>query len=141
MKVAAIECPRCQEQVWSRHRHDFRHCKCGYCFIDGGRDYTRTGYGVPYPHEGTPEEKDYAVTETNRIGPPKMLSLDVDLPPPTPRQRSTDWDFPGYVRPAAADSTRQEPVVGQARSANAKKSTRRLSNKVPRVPSKTGKKK
>jgi len=43
--VNGIECPMCQEQIWSRHGHDFRHCKCEYCFVDGGRNYLRFGYG------------------------------------------------------------------------------------------------
>jgi hypothetical protein len=46
-KVEGIVCPRCKAWVWSRHRHDCRSCFCGYCFIDGGRDYTRVGYGGP----------------------------------------------------------------------------------------------
>lgn len=44
MKVSAIRCLKCGDTVWSRHRHDLRHCRCKACFIDGGRDYTR--YGV-----------------------------------------------------------------------------------------------
>ena len=43
--VVAIECPVCADIVWSRHVHDFRPCQCNYCFIDGGRDYTRIGWG------------------------------------------------------------------------------------------------
>lgn len=43
MIVEAIICPDCQDLVWSRYTHDFRVCKCGAVFIDGGRDYTRYG--------------------------------------------------------------------------------------------------
>ncbi len=42
--VQCITCPQCKDRIWSRHRHDFRHCKCGYCFVDGGRDYLRYGW-------------------------------------------------------------------------------------------------
>ena len=45
--VDGLECPQCLQRIWSRHRHDMRHCFCGYCFIDGGRDYFRYGYGGP----------------------------------------------------------------------------------------------
>lgn len=45
--VDAIICPKCSDTVWSRHRHDMRFCSCEYCFIDGGRSYTRVGYGHP----------------------------------------------------------------------------------------------
>lgn len=43
--VTGIQCPLCKEKVWSRHRHDFRYCNCGYCAIDGGREYSRLVYG------------------------------------------------------------------------------------------------
>lgn len=43
MKVQGIECPYCKDQIWSRHTHDFRTCKCGKVFVDGGRDYLRVG--------------------------------------------------------------------------------------------------
>jgi hypothetical protein len=44
MRVEGIVCPQCKEWIWSRHRHDFRPCKCGRVFVDGGRDYTRYGF-------------------------------------------------------------------------------------------------
>lgn len=47
MIVHGILCPMCGDEVWSRHRHDLRWCKCHYCFIDGGRAYQRWGYGGP----------------------------------------------------------------------------------------------
>lgn len=46
--VWGIECPKCKEQVWSRHRHDFRYCGCKAVFVDGGRDYLRSG-GEVFP--------------------------------------------------------------------------------------------
>ncbi len=39
----ALKCPKCKDLIYSIMRHDFRHCKCQTCFIDGGRDYTRQG--------------------------------------------------------------------------------------------------
>jgi len=51
-EIAAIECPVCADIVWSRYTHDMRYCRCGYCFIDGGRAYSRWGFGteeVPRP--------------------------------------------------------------------------------------------
>jgi len=44
-EVQAIECPVCGYIIYSRARHDFRHCECGVCFIDGGFDCLR--YGGP----------------------------------------------------------------------------------------------
>jgi hypothetical protein len=51
MLVNAIKCPKCKDTVYSRAMHDFRDCSCGYCWIDGGTAYTRTGYGVEDPDE------------------------------------------------------------------------------------------
>lgn len=45
MIVHGILCPMCGDELWSRHRHDFRRCKCRYCYVDGGRDYLRMGFG------------------------------------------------------------------------------------------------
>ena len=47
MIVTGIECLKCGDKIWSRHRHDCRSCKCGACYIDGGRDYTRVGAESP----------------------------------------------------------------------------------------------
>lgn len=41
MNITALKCNKCQSIIWSRHRHDFRWCKCRSIAIDGGRDYTR----------------------------------------------------------------------------------------------------
>lgn len=45
MIVSGIKCPHCWEYIYSAYRHDFRYCFCGYCFVDGGTSYTRTGWG------------------------------------------------------------------------------------------------
>lgn len=39
----AIHCLKCNQVVYSVNRHDYRPCKCGSAFIDGGKDYTRSG--------------------------------------------------------------------------------------------------
>lgn len=59
MEVSGIVCPKCEEFVWSRHRHDFRYCGCGYCAADGGRDYLKVSYGGldgDFPEPWTPPE-------------------------------------------------------------------------------------
>lgn len=30
--------------IYSRAYHDFHHCKCGYCFVDGGLEDRRAGF-------------------------------------------------------------------------------------------------
>ena len=42
-------CPDCKDVIYSVMRHDYRHCSCGRCMVDGGKDYFRTnmtGKGV-----------------------------------------------------------------------------------------------
>lgn len=38
-----IKCLKCNDIIESKYEHDFRKCKCGSCFIDGGTEYTRIG--------------------------------------------------------------------------------------------------
>lgn len=76
-RVEGIQCPRCQEKLWSKFGHDFHYCSCGYCFVDGGAWYLRYGWGIPYPHEGTTEEQEAAMAETARIGKPEVMEWEV----------------------------------------------------------------
>lgn len=40
----AIQCNFCNQVVESKHRHDFRECRCGRVFVDGGKSYLRRGF-------------------------------------------------------------------------------------------------
>ena len=37
------QCRLCGDIVESKHGHDFRRCKCGEIFVDGGKEYLRRG--------------------------------------------------------------------------------------------------
>ena len=37
-----IYCPDCKDVIYSVNRHDYRHCSCGKCMVDGGKDYFKT---------------------------------------------------------------------------------------------------
>ena len=37
----AAVCSKCDDEVWSATRHDYRECKCGAIAVDGGLDYVR----------------------------------------------------------------------------------------------------
>lgn len=37
----AVICHRCDDYIFSKHRHDFVTCKCGAISVDGGQDYLR----------------------------------------------------------------------------------------------------
>ena len=39
----AAECAKCGDVIESMFRHDFRYCKCGEIFVDGGTAYIRRG--------------------------------------------------------------------------------------------------
>jgi len=41
--MSKIKCLKCNEIIESKHRHDFKFCKCENVFIDGGKDYLRCG--------------------------------------------------------------------------------------------------
>lgn len=38
-----VKCLRCQDIIESLYCHDFKICKCGSVFTDGGRDYIHRG--------------------------------------------------------------------------------------------------
>jgi hypothetical protein len=37
----SARCRRCEEEIESTHRHDFRWCGCGAIAVDGGRSYLK----------------------------------------------------------------------------------------------------
>jgi len=37
----SIRCLKCGEEIESRHRHDFRRCRCGAVAVDGGQTWLR----------------------------------------------------------------------------------------------------
>ena len=39
----AIRCNHCGVVIESTYRHDYRTCRCGCVFVDGGYDYLRRG--------------------------------------------------------------------------------------------------
>lgn len=40
----AIRCVKCDEVLYSAHRHDFVSCSGGHVFVDGGSAYQRLGF-------------------------------------------------------------------------------------------------
>lgn len=41
------QCLKCHDIIESHTRHDFKFCKCGNMFVDGGKDYLRRGSQNP----------------------------------------------------------------------------------------------
>ena len=44
IKTNKIRCLHCGDIIESKHTHDFKFCKCGKVYIDGGLSYLRRGY-------------------------------------------------------------------------------------------------
>ena len=44
IKRNIIKCKLCNDVIESKFTHDFVMCKCGACFVDGGKEYVRYGY-------------------------------------------------------------------------------------------------
>ena len=57
IKVNKARCKKCGDVIESKHRHDFRTCKCEAIFVDGGKDYIRRG-GSPSDCEELSEYTD-----------------------------------------------------------------------------------
>lgn len=38
------KCNICGDIIESKHVHDFKYCKCGRIFVDGGHAYLRRGF-------------------------------------------------------------------------------------------------
>jgi len=37
------QCRKCDDIIESKYTHDFKSCKCGAIFVDGGKEYIRRG--------------------------------------------------------------------------------------------------
>lgn len=77
--VVGIQCPICDEKIWSKYTHDYHHCECMYSSVDGGRDYLRYGWGVNYINdENTPPDTYEIANEFNQyMGMPKRVRIRV----------------------------------------------------------------
>ena len=78
--ITGVRCGFCNQYIWSRHRHDFRHCTCGKTFVDGGRDYLR--YGAEADSEGNytpPKVERYNILIDPVTGDETLISPDTPL--------------------------------------------------------------
>ena len=41
-----IRCNHCGDVIESEYRHDFKYCKCGRVYVDGGHSYLRRGFTI-----------------------------------------------------------------------------------------------
>jgi hypothetical protein len=56
--VNKVRCKKCNDIIESKHSNDFRQCRCGAIFVDGGTDYQRFGWGINQSEEKA-ELEDY----------------------------------------------------------------------------------
>jgi len=55
--INEMTCKKCKETIRSMNLHDFKRCKCGAIFVDGGSHYQRSG-GDPKDYESNIEYYD-----------------------------------------------------------------------------------
>jgi hypothetical protein len=48
LKKNRCQCKLCGDIITSEHVHDFKWCKCGAIFTDGGQQYIRRGFTGSY---------------------------------------------------------------------------------------------
>ena len=58
IKKNAVRCKLCNDEPESKHRHDFRYCKCGNVAVDGGKDYLRRVFNTQDWEDISIEEPD-----------------------------------------------------------------------------------
>lgn len=39
-----LQCKQCKDIIESHSVHDFKRCKCGSIFVDGGKEYSKFGW-------------------------------------------------------------------------------------------------
>ena len=44
IKTNKIKCLHCGDIIKSKHTHDFKRCRCGKVYVDGGLSYMRRGF-------------------------------------------------------------------------------------------------
>ncbi|MGN8845750.1 MULTISPECIES: DUF7695 domain-containing protein [Bacillaceae] len=49
--INKVRCKKCNDIIESKHSNDFKRCKCGAIFIDGGQDFQRYGWGINHSEE------------------------------------------------------------------------------------------
>ncbi len=57
----SVLCLNCNEEIESKHRHDFKFCSCGNIAVDGGKDYLKRSGG----HLGSYKDTSIAKEVTN----------------------------------------------------------------------------
>ena len=69
-----VKCKKCGDIIESKHRHDFKYCKCGSIAVDGGHDYLRRiGSLEDYIELSEDDEKGTKTENTNFINKEKNI--------------------------------------------------------------------
>lgn len=105
-----IQCPECEDIIFSLYPHDFRRCMCGKVFVDGGDDYMRCGAEPPV--DPSQIQNVYRPQrEAERLMSRSARALIQAPPPPPPLSFFTykqkyqvlwhwdDWSFPRNLGP------------------------------------------
>lgn len=76
-----IQCPHCLERIFSLYTHDFKYCWCKYCFVDGGHEYLRYGWGDSPPEsvQRDPEAWKRWAEDNPQIKPTEVVAYDYEV--------------------------------------------------------------
>lgn len=102
-----IRCLWCGEVLESFSVHDFKRCRCGKCFTDGGLEYLHRGFEGDKPEDVYEDLSVYYDPETKRSVTAKEANAK-DIPQP-PKEDSPTTDIP-EVTEESKDDEPEKPV-------------------------------
>lgn len=102
-----IRCLWCGEVLESFSVHDFKRCRCGKCFTDGGLEYLHRGFEGDKPEDIYEDLSVYYDPETKRSLTAKEVDAK-DIPQP-PKEDPSPTDIP-EVTEESKDDEPEKPV-------------------------------
>lgn len=119
--VQGIRCPVCLEELWSKYTHDFHYCGCGYCFVDGGREYLRYGWGVKPDKDNediTPEEWSEIYEANERLDKPKKINIEVPYIRPPTKEGIRNRNLKLWIAPSVDTDKKKKKIVTTKKKAS-----------------------
>jgi hypothetical protein len=102
-----IRCLWCGEVLESFSVHDFKRCRCGKCFTDGGLEYLHRGFEGDKPEDIYEDLSVYYDPETKRSLTAKEANVK-DIPQP-PKENKEDPSLTTDIPEVTEESKDDEP--------------------------------
>lgn len=110
-----IRCLWCGEVLESFSVHDFKRCRCGKCFTDGGLEYLHRGFEGDKPEDIYEDLSVYYDPETKRSLTAKEANVK-DIPQP-PKEDPSTTDIPEATEESKDDEpekpVKKKPIRGR----------------------------